>query len=56
MRERHSKSHRFATFEAMIESGFPHCLHGGADAREGIEVKDGPKARRLRRRPLCGRP
>jgi hypothetical protein len=30
----------FMTYETMTEGRFPHCLHGGACAREGFEVKD----------------
>jgi hypothetical protein len=34
----------FTINEPMTEGGFPHCLHGGADAREEFEVKDDGEA------------
>src|ERR1700722_16454120 len=47
---------RLRRMERMTEGGFPHCLHGGACAREEFEVKDRLSGDRRRRRALRARP
>jgi hypothetical protein len=39
-RPRFKNVSEFVTDETMVEGRFPHCLHGGACAREEFEVKD----------------